>query len=70
LWISSGIDPDYFQTNQEAEAQEKALTRKGTSLLNQAKDILLHGGIAEERIRLKAIAAEKGPKYRIRYWNT
>lgn len=62
LWVSSGADPDYFETLQEAEDYEKALNARGKTLLEEVKGILVQGGIEEARIGLRVVGAGKKVK--------
>jgi nucleotide-binding universal stress UspA family protein len=62
LWVSSGTDPDYFETTEEAREHERELQEKGETLLGRVKGILSGGGVDEGRIHLRVVAAEKKGK--------
>jgi len=62
LWVSSGTDPDYFETSEEASDYEKTLREKGGTLLGQVKETLSNGGVADDRIRLRMTGADKKEK--------
>lgn len=62
LWVSSGTDPDYFETSEEASDYEKALREKGGTFLGQVKETLSSGGVSEDRIRLRMTDAHKKEK--------
>jgi nucleotide-binding universal stress UspA family protein len=62
FWVSSGTDPDYFETTEKASDYERELLQKGETLLGQVKDILVRGGIDEDRIQLKVVAAGRKAK--------
>jgi nucleotide-binding universal stress UspA family protein len=62
FWVSTGIDPDFFATQEESSEAEKAVGQKGQALLTQVKQILMNGGIPEERIVLKTEKEDKKSK--------
>lgn len=62
LWVSTGIDPDFFATQKESSEVEMAVGQKGQALLTQVKQILMDGGIPEERIALKTEREDKKSK--------
>jgi nucleotide-binding universal stress UspA family protein len=62
LWISPEEDPDYFTSPEDATAHGEDTRKRGKTYLNQAKEILLRGGIAESNIKLKSLKKDKGSK--------
>ncbi len=62
LWVTSGTDSDYFETEEEASGYEKNLAQKGQTLLAQAKELLINGGIGEDAIQLRNVTAGKERK--------
>lgn len=62
FWVSSAANRDYSETSQKTPEDDKELLRKGETLLNRVKDILISGGIDENRIRIKTLAGAKNKK--------
>ncbi len=56
IWFPSGYDEDFYESPEVASVQAKEEYQKGESLVNQAKDILLRGGIPEGNISLNIVA--------------
>ena len=62
LWVSTGSDPDYFETSEAASVYEKELLDKGETLLQQVEKILVDGGVDTDRIQIKVLTAKRNNK--------
>jgi nucleotide-binding universal stress UspA family protein len=62
LWISPEEDPDCFTSPEDAATRGEDISKQGETSLNQAREILLRGGIAESNIQLKSLRKDRGSK--------
>ncbi len=59
LWIFKGQDTDFFETLEELQKVDKEAYLKGEGILNQAKEIIVQGGVHEGDISIKKAIADK-----------
>jgi nucleotide-binding universal stress UspA family protein len=59
LWIFKGQDTDFFETLEELQKVDKEAYLKGEEILNQARGIIVQGGVNEGDISIKKAIADK-----------
>ncbi len=59
VWVSEEKDPDNAPGPEEAKARQAEVQEGGRRALDQARDILLAGGVAPENLETKVLVADK-----------
>jgi nucleotide-binding universal stress UspA family protein len=59
MWVFTRQDTDFFESSEAASSYNREEYRTGERILEQAKEVLIGGGIAERNIQVKVSAADK-----------